>query len=104
MVKNDGGFIRGNIHILLLGDPGVAKSQLMKRICQISTRAIYTTGKGSSSSGLTAAIVKDPVTGKLRCSVTDLVHPYLVIIYTTFNTNTMFRRQRIGGRCFGIGE
>eukprot|EP00375_Theileria_parva_P000584 XP_763254.1 DNA replication licensing factor MCM7 [Theileria parva strain Muguga] len=63
VVKNDGGFIRGNIHILLLGDPGVAKSQLMKRICQISTRAIYTTGKGSSSSGLTAAIVKDPVTG-----------------------------------------
>uniref|UniRef100_A0A3B0NDM0 DNA helicase n=1 Tax=Theileria annulata TaxID=5874 RepID=A0A3B0NDM0_THEAN len=63
VVKKDGGFIRGNIHILLLGDPGVAKSQLMKRICQISTRAIYTTGKGSSSSGLTAAIVKDPVTG-----------------------------------------
>nr|PVC49749.1 DNA replication licensing factor [Theileria orientalis] len=62
VVKGDGGFIRGNIHILLLGDPGVAKSQLMKRVCAISSRGIYTTGKGSSSSGLTAAIIKDPAT------------------------------------------
>ncbi|GIX65555.1 DNA replication licensing factor MCM7, putative [Babesia caballi] len=62
--KKDGGVIRGAIHILLLGDPGVAKSQLLKKACLISPRGIYTTGKGSSSTGMTAAIVKDPQTGE----------------------------------------
>ncbi|SIO73246.1 minichromosome maintenance protein 7 (cell division control protein) [Babesia microti strain RI] len=62
--KVDGGHIRGDIHILLMGDPGVAKSQLLKKICSLSNRAVYTTGKGSSSAGLTAAIVKDPRTGE----------------------------------------
>ncbi|KAK2194659.1 bifunctional Mini-chromosome maintenance [Babesia duncani] len=62
--KSDGGQIRGNIHILLLGDPGVAKSQLLKKVAMLSPRGVYTTGKGSSSTGMTAAIVKDPVTGE----------------------------------------
>ncbi|EDO07084.1 minichromosome maintenance family protein [Babesia bovis T2Bo] len=62
--KKDGGIIRGSIHILLLGDPGVAKSQLLKKVCLISSRGVYTTGKGSSSTGMTAAIVKDPQTGE----------------------------------------
>ncbi|GBE62331.1 DNA replication licensing factor [Babesia ovata] len=62
--KSDGGVIRGAIHILLLGDPGVAKSQLLKKACLISPRGVYTTGKGSSSTGMTAAIVKDPQTGE----------------------------------------
>ncbi|ORM40313.1 DNA replication licensing factor MCM7 [Babesia sp. Xinjiang] len=62
--KKDGGIIRGSIHILLLGDPGVAKSQLLKKVCLISSRGVYTTGKGSSSTGMTAAVVKDPQTGE----------------------------------------
>lgn len=61
----DGMKIRGNINVLLMGDPGVAKSQLLKYIAHISPRGVYTTGKGSSGVGLTAAVVKDPVTSKI---------------------------------------
>jgi len=54
----DGTKIRGTINILLIGDPGTGKSQLLKYIAQIAPRAIYTSGKGSSAAGLTAAVVK----------------------------------------------
>ena len=62
---NDGMKIRGNMNILLMGDPGIAKSQLLKYISHLSPRGVYTTGKGSSGVGLTAAVVKDPVTNDL---------------------------------------
>lgn len=62
---NDGMKIRGDINILLVGDPGMAKSQLLKHIAKISPRGIYTTGKGVSGAGLTASVIKDPTSGDI---------------------------------------
>lgn len=61
----DGVRLRGDINICLMGDPGVAKSQLLKSIATISPRGVYTTGKGSSGVGLTAAIVRDTATSEM---------------------------------------
>lgn len=54
--------IRGDINILMLGDPGTAKSQFLKYIEQTAQRAVYTTGQGASAVGLTASVRKDSVT------------------------------------------
>ena len=55
----DGSRIRGDMHMLLIGDPGTGKSKLLQYIRQIAPRSVYTSGKGSSSAGLTASAVQD---------------------------------------------
>lgn len=85
---------RGEINVLLCGDPGTSKSQLLSYVHRIAPRGIYTSGKGSSAVGLTAYITKDPDTrepilesGALvlsdRCVTTRrrmLCHPILNIV------------------------
>jgi DNA replication licensing factor MCM5 len=58
----DGMKLRGDINVLLLGDPGTAKSQLLKFVEKVAPIAIYTSGKGSSAAGLTASVQRDTQT------------------------------------------
>uniref|UniRef100_A0A0N5B9A1 DNA replication licensing factor MCM6 n=1 Tax=Strongyloides papillosus TaxID=174720 RepID=A0A0N5B9A1_STREA len=57
--KDEGTSLRGDINVLLVGDPSTAKSQFLKAIEDFSPRSVYTSGKASSAAGLTAAVVRD---------------------------------------------
>jgi len=57
--KSDGGSTRGDIHVLLVGDPGVAKSVMLKFISTIGPKGRYVSGKSASAAGLTASVIKD---------------------------------------------
>lgn len=72
-VLPDGIKIRGDINILLVGDPGTAKTQLLKYMAQIAPKGIYTSGKGVSAAGLTAAVVRDKSSGDFYLEAGALV-------------------------------
>ena len=55
----DGSKIRGDINIFLVGDPGTAKSEMLKFCVRVAPRGLYTSGRGSTAAGLTAAVVRD---------------------------------------------
>ncbi|MHA2172499.1 MAG: hypothetical protein ACXAB7_21725, partial [Candidatus Kariarchaeaceae archaeon] len=69
----DGFATRGQPNVLVVGDPGVAKSQILRYVQGIAPRGLYTSGKGSSAAGLTAAIMRDPDTGEVTLEAGALV-------------------------------
>ena len=72
-VLPDGTRVRGDIHVLIIGDPGVAKSQLLQFAARVAPRAVYTTGKGATAAGLTATVVRDKETGEYALEAGALV-------------------------------
>lgn len=64
-VLPDGMKLRGDVNVLLLGDPSTAKSQFLKFVEKVAPVGVYTSGKGSSAAGLTATVLRD---GKVRQS------------------------------------
>jgi len=72
-LRSDGVATRGDIHILLIGDPGSGKSQLLKRISVVAPKARYVSGKGASGAGLTAAVVRDEFMGGWSLEAGSLV-------------------------------
>ncbi|MFX1573094.1 MAG: minichromosome maintenance protein MCM [Promethearchaeota archaeon] len=63
--KPGGGYKRGDIHFLMVGDPGTGKSVILKGAIEVSPRGLYTSGKGSTGVGLTAAVIKEAETGQM---------------------------------------
>jgi len=59
----DGVTIRGDINTLLVGDPGTAKSQLLQYVARIAPRGLYTSGRGTTAAGLTAAVLREKTGG-----------------------------------------
>ena len=69
----DGLKIRGESNILMIGDPGTAKSQMLRYVARLAPRSLYTSGKGTSAAGLTVAVLRDVDTGEFTLEAGALV-------------------------------
>ena len=72
-VLPDGNTLRGDLNILLVGDPGTAKSELLKYASRVAPRGLYASGRGSTAAGLTAAVVRDKAGGMMMLEAGAIV-------------------------------
>lgn len=71
--QKDGSKFRGESHLLLVGDPGTGKSMLLQYVAKVAPRGLYTSGKGTTAVGLTAAVLRDKDTGDFTLEAGALV-------------------------------
>jgi replicative DNA helicase Mcm len=72
-VMPDGNTLRGDLNILLVGDPGTAKSELLKYASRVAPRGLYASGRGSTAAGLTAAVVRERSGGMMMLEAGTVV-------------------------------
>uniref|UniRef100_A0A668AWY9 DNA helicase MCM8 n=1 Tax=Myripristis murdjan TaxID=586833 RepID=A0A668AWY9_9TELE len=65
--------VRGDPHILVVGDPGLGKSQMLQAVCNVAPRGIYVCGNSTSTSGLTVSLSRDPTSGDYALEAGALV-------------------------------
>ena len=82
--------LRGEINVLLCGDPGTSKSQLLSYVHKIAPRGLYTSGKGTSAVGLTAYVYKDPETKELTLESGTLIVFFQFNFFFPKNTDTFY--------------
>lgn len=61
--ENENGYKRGEVHVLVISDPGMGKSDIGDNVCKLAIRGVKTSGRGSSGAGITASVVKDETFG-----------------------------------------
>ena len=89
---------------MLLGDPGTAKSQLLKFVEKVSPIGVYTSGKGSSAAGLTASVIRDPGSVSDILLSLDQLSRNFIFDFFSLSTFIMSTAQlRDGGRSDGAG-
>ena len=89
---SDGMRLRGDINVLLIGDPSTAKSQFLKFVSKVAPIGVYTSGKGSSAAGLTASVIRNG-RGEFHLEAGAMVSCELFLLYEIFLMNI----QGVGG-------
>jgi len=81
-IRDDGVITRGDMHVLLIGDPGSGKSQLLKRIQHVAPKVRFVSGKGASGAGLSASVVRDEFLGgwALEAGALVLAHKGMLLL------------------------